>query len=255
MTKTTSDNILTSFLLTLLGGTLIRVLFFYVNQLTLEINIYKTFLIGFMIDSLVLSILFLPALLFLILRIHFPKYLISILIFQRSYLFTIISLFLLTSFVDIFIFQIYHHRLDLFLIQQALNTPFPMLLNMLSSNFKYEILLIPILFIIAYGCICWNIPIEKIHHLFLKKIFNKDQAYKKIVLEKQIQTLLVSYLLIFIFTSFIYMPFYSSKSFNQIINSQRLCCINMCRRIMAGFWNRRKASALGNKVCIKYFIL
>ena len=98
MKKTNTDNILTSFLLALFSGTLIRAIFLYVNQAILDISIYKTFFVGLMIDSLVLSILFLPTLFFLILRIHLSKYLKVVLILQRFYLFIIIFLFLLTFF-------------------------------------------------------------------------------------------------------------------------------------------------------------
>ncbi len=94
--KAHTDNILTSFFLGLLGGTIVRIIFLYVNQSTLDINIYKTFLIGLMIDSLVLSVLFLPTLFFLVARIHLlhlSKCLWFILKLQRFYLFTVISLF------------------------------------------------------------------------------------------------------------------------------------------------------------------
>ena len=221
MKKTNTDNILTSFLLALFSGTLIRVIFLYVNQTTLDISIYKTFFIGLMIDSLVLSILFLPTLFFLILRIHLSKYLKVVLILQRFYLFTIIFLFLLTSFIDIFIFQVYHHRLNPFLIEKALQTPFPMLLNMLQLSFKYEILLIPLLFIIAYGCTCWHISIKKIYYFFSKRIFSKKQIHREIVLKQQIRKLLLPYLLLFVFTSFVYIPFFSLKPLGWFIISQQ----------------------------------
>ena len=142
--KVHTDNILTSFLMVLFGGTVIRAIFLYVNQPVLDISIYKTFLIGGMIDSLVLSIILLPALLFLILRIRLYKYLKFILILQRFYIFTVISLFLLSSFVDIFIFKIYHYRLNSSLIEKTLDIPFSILLNMLQSQFSYEILLLPL---------------------------------------------------------------------------------------------------------------
>ena len=221
MKKTNTDNILISFLLALFSGTLIRVIFLYVNQTTLDISIYKTFFIGLMIDSLVLSILFLPTLFFLILRIHLSKYLKVVLILQRFYLFTIIFLFLLTSFIDIFIFQVYHHRLNPFLIEKALQTPFPMLLNMLQLSFKYEILLIPLLFIIAYGCTCWHISIKKIYYFFSKRIFSKKQIHREIVLKQQIRKLLLPYLLLFVFTSFVYIPFFSLKPLGWFIISQQ----------------------------------
>ena len=221
MKKTNTDNILTSFLLTLFGGTFIRAIFLYINQYALDINIYKTFFIGIMIDSLVLSILFLPTLFFLILRIHLSKYLKAVLILQRFYLFTIIFLFLLTSFIDIFIFQIYHHRFNPFLIEKALQTPFPMLLNILQLSFKYEILLVPLLFIIAYGCTCWHISIKKIYYFFSKRIFSKKQIHREIVLKQQIRKLLVPYLLLFVFTSFIYIPLFSLKPFEWVITSQQ----------------------------------
>ena len=221
MKKTNTDNILTSFLLTLFSGTLIRVIFLYVNQTTLDISIYKTFFVGLMIDSLVLSILFLPTLFFLILRIHPSKYLKVVLILQRFYLFTIIFLFLLTSFIDIFIFQVYHHRFNLFLIEKALQTPFPMLLNMLQLSFKYEIFLVPLLFIIAYGCTCWHISIKKIYYFFSKRIFSKKQIHREVVLKQQIKKLLVPYLLLFFFTSFVYIPFFSLKPLDWFIISQQ----------------------------------
>ena len=217
--KAHTDNILTSFFLGLLGGTIVRVIFLYVNQSTLDISIYKTFLIGLMIDSLVLSVLFLPTLFFLVARIHLSKYLWFILKLQRLYLFTVISLFLLSSFVDIFIFQIYHHRLNGSLIAQVLNMPFPMLFNMVQSHFSYEVLVIPLLLIIAYSCTCWHIPIEKIHRFFSKKIWSK--TYKELPLKQQLQKILIPYLLIFIFTSFIYVPTFSSRSFDQIIYVQQ----------------------------------
>ena len=219
--KTYTDNILTSFLLALLGGTVIRTAFLYTNQPTLDISIYKTFLIGLMIDSLVLSILFLPTVLFLILRIRLSKYLKFVFVIQRLYLFTVIFLFLLSSFVDIFVFKIYHHRLNISLIEKTLDIPFSILLNMLQSQFSYEILVLPLLLIIAYGCTCWHISIERLYQLFSKRIFCKSKPYKKVPLQKQLQTLSLSYLLLFIFTSFIYVPFLSLKSFDQIIHSQQ----------------------------------
>ena len=219
--KTYTDNILTSFLLALLGGTVIRTAFLYTNQPTLDISIYKTFLIGLMIDSLVLSILFLPTVLFLILRIRLSKYLKFVFVIQRLYLFTVLFLFLLSSFVDIFVFKIYHHRLNISLIEKTLDIPFSILLNMLQSQFSYEILVLPLLLIIAYGCTCWHISIERLYQLFSKRIFCKSKSYKKVPLQKQLQTLSLSYLLLFIFTSFIYVPFLSLKSFDQIIHSQQ----------------------------------
>ena len=123
--------------------------------------------------------------------------------------------------MDIFIFQIYHHRLNPFLIEKALQTPFPMLLNMLQLSFKYEILLVPLLFIIAYGCTCWHISIEKIYYFFSKKIFSKKQIYREVVLKQQLRKLLVPYLLLFIFTSFIYTPFFSLKPIEWTITSQQ----------------------------------
>ncbi len=218
MKSQNTDNILTSFFLTLLGGSIVRTIFLCVNHSALDISIYKTFLIGVMIDSLVLSILFLPTLFFLILRMRLFKYLKFISMLQRFYLFIVISLFLLSSFVDIFIFKIYHHRLTLLLIEQALHI-FSILFNALQSQFSYEILILPLLLIISYICTCWHVPIEKIHRFFLKKIYSK--AYKKLPLKQQLQTLLIPYLLVFIFTSFIYVPIFSSKSFDQIITSQQ----------------------------------
>ena len=219
--KVHTDNILTSFFLALIVGTVIRAIFLYINQPILDISIYKTFLIGGMIDSLVLSILFLPALLFLILRIRLLKYIKFVLIFQRLYLFTIISLFLISSFIDIFIFKIYHYRLNPSLIEKTLDIPLSILLNMLQSQFNYEVLLLPLLLIIGYGSTCWFISIKKFYQLSSKKIFCKSKPYKEISLQKQLQMLLISHLLIFIFTSFIYIPFLSSMSFDQIIHSQQ----------------------------------
>ena len=219
--KVHTDNILTSFFLALIGGTVIRAIFLYINQPILDISIYKTFLIGGMIDSLVLSILFLPALLFLILRIRLLKYIKFVLIFQRFYLFTIISLFLISSFIDIFIFKIYHYRLNPSLIEKTLDIPLSILLNMLQSQFDYEVLLLPLLLIIGYGSTCWFISIKKFYQFSSKKIFCKSKPYKEISLQKQLQMLLISHLLIFIFTSFIYIPFLSSMSFDQIIHSQQ----------------------------------
>ena len=219
--KVHTDNILTSFFLALIVGTVIRAIFLYINQPILDISIYKTFLIGGMIDSLVLSILFLPALLFLILRIRLLKYIKFVLIFQRFYLFTIISLFLISSFIDIFIFKIYHYRLNPSLIEKTLDIPLSILLNMLQSQFNYEVLLLPLLLIIGYGSTCWFISIKKFYQLFSKKIFCKSVSYKEVPLQKQMQMLLIFHLLIFIFTSFIYVPFLSSKSFDQIIYSQQ----------------------------------
>ena len=219
--KAHTDNILTSFFLALVSGSVIRVVFLYINQPVLDISIYKTFLIGGMIDSLVLSILFLPTLFFLVLRIRFSQYLKFILVLQRFYIFTVISLFLLSSFVDIFIFKIYQYRLNPSLIEKTLDIPFSILLNMLQSQFRYEILALPLLLIIAYGCTCWSISVKKLYHLFSTRIFYKSKIYKKASLQKQLQTLLISYLLVFIFTSFIYVPFLSLKSFDQIIHSQQ----------------------------------
>ena len=107
------------------------------------------------------------------------------------------------------------------LITQVLNMPFAMLFNMIQSHFSYEILIVPLLVIIAYSCTCWHISVEKLYKLFSKKIFCKSQSYKKISLQQQLQTLLIPYLLIFVFTSFIYVPTFSSKSFDQIIYVQQ----------------------------------
>lgn len=219
--RTHTDNILTSFVLTLLGGTLIRAVFLYINQPTLDIDIYKTFLIGLMIDSLVLSILFLPALFFLVLRIRLSRYLKFVFVLQRLYLVAIIFLFLLSSFVDVFVFQIYQHRLNLSLIEQALNISFSILFNSLKSSFSYKILVVPLLLVIAYGCTCWQVSIEKIYSFFSKRVFCKSQVYKKLSLQQQLQKILIPYLLTFIFTSFIYVPIFFSKSFDQIIYSQQ----------------------------------
>ncbi len=97
--------------------------------------------------------------------------------------------------------------------------PFAMLFNMIQSHFSYEILMVPLLVIIAYSCTCWHISIKKTHRFFSKRIGSK--AYKELPLKQQLQTLLIPYLLIFIFTSFIYVPTFSSKSFDQIIYVQQ----------------------------------
>ena len=73
----------------------------------------------------------------------------------------------------------------------------------------------------AYGFTCWYVSIEKLHYLFSKRIFCKSKAYAESPLQKQLQTFLISHLLVFVFTSFIYVPFFSSRSFDQMIHSQQ----------------------------------
>ena len=216
--KASTDNILTGFFLALFCGTLIRAVFLYTNQSTLDISIYQTFLIGIMIDSLVLSLLFLPTLLFFILRIRFSKYFRFVSIIQRVYLFTVIFLFLFSSFVDIFVFKVYQYRLNLSLIEQAINVPFLVLLNTVQLGFGYKSLIVPFFIIISYICTCFPISIDRLHHLFSARIFCKSSYKKEVSLQRQLQTLLISHLLIFIFTSFIYVPFLFSKPFDQMIH-------------------------------------
>ena len=144
-----SSHIVASFVLTLFLGTFLRLLFLIFNGVEelLNLEILKVFFIGFIVDSAILSILFFPVCIF-----YFPRFYLPFCFkIRRLYLYAVISIFLLLSFIDIFFFRVYHDRFNFYVVEQILNVQaFISTFLTIYHKFPYGLLMLPLFFLLTF---------------------------------------------------------------------------------------------------------
>lgn len=152
------SNILTSFALTLIAGTLIRTFFILMHgDFYTALDVILPLLVGVMIDSYVLSFFFLPICFsFLAKKSSFSTWVFQI------YLQGVISLFLLLSMADVFFFSIYRNRLNIYRLEQALDLSFWQLFSMIYSEFPYGLLIFPFAFLLGYLLSRWAVSLHRL---------------------------------------------------------------------------------------------
>lgn len=176
----TSSHIVASFVLTLFLGTVLRLLFLIFNgaEEILSLEILKVLLIGFIVDSTILSFLFFPACFFLLFK---PSLLCNSI--KRLYLFIAVGSFLLLSFIDIFFFRVYYDRFHFYAIEQILN--FHAVVSTFLAiyhKFLYGLLMLPLFFLLILSLSSPHLSFKKFFgFLFgpLVKLIKKKNNYKK----------------------------------------------------------------------------
>ena len=206
------SNILTSFIITLFVGTLLRIIFIVTmtnDEHYIPLEVIQAILVGFIMDSYVLSFFFFPAcfrLLFISSHPSYVKWIIEKM--TNIYIYIIIFVFLLLSFTDILFFNIYNDRLRLLIIKQAFDIPFDYLISSIFSEYPYGILILPIIFILTYFIYKQNIHLTKFHF-----ILNHTFLVNRLSLSKRIFLL---HIIVFLVTSFIYLPPILNTSFAKM---------------------------------------
>ena len=161
------SSILISFILTLCVGTLLRILFIGINITPITLSeVFRPLLVGIVIDSFVLSLLFFPTCFALFFHSSWVQKV------QYFYLYSVISLFILMSFIDIFFFQVFHDRIHIYALQQASEIPLPQILNMIFYEYSYGLLILPFTFVLAWLLSRWSISYNQpIQNCMLPIIF------------------------------------------------------------------------------------
>ncbi len=196
-----SSNILTTFALTLFLGFFLRALFLFINGsfIPFDWQILKVFIIGLMIDSSVLSILFMPTCLSFIFKSS---------VFHRlktAYMTFVIFLFIMLSFVDIVFFQIYYDRTHAYAFGQFLDisSTIPIFLS-IYHKFPFVIFLLPSVIVFAYFFTRWSISLVTLYHLISGHYFLKKPLIHHLNNTQYYQIAFFHVLLLFL-TSFIYL--------------------------------------------------
>ena len=181
------SNILTTFVFTVCIGIILRIFFITTNVDSYHtLEFVKSLLLGILIDSVTLSILFIPSsIYFLFIQSSFKKW---IQYGVSLYLNSVVSLFILLSIIDIFFFQIYQDRLHVYALKQALEVPLLSVVFMIHNEYPYGFLFIPLVIVLSWILSRWQIDVNKIYRIISyspqrKQSFQiKNKVFQKLFL-------------------------------------------------------------------------
>ena len=174
-----SSHIVASFVLTLFLSGFLRLLLLIFNgaQEILSLEILKVLFIGLIVDSAILSFLFYPVCFFLLFK---PSPFCDSI--KRLYLFIVVGLFLLLSFIDIFFFRVYYDRFHFYAIEQLLN--FHALVSTFLAiyyKFPYSLLMLPLFLLLVLPLSSPYLSLRKFFRFFfgpLVKLMEKKNNHK-----------------------------------------------------------------------------